>query len=331
MDPTVVVGTRALQWNSNIKIGKSDWLVIEADEYAAKMLEYNPYIAVITNISADHLDYYKNVEDIVDHFQKWIDQVSEDGLVVINRDDENSKKLQIKDNKLSTFGIGGSKGIRSAGKFITTGTNSWLGNVGFNIVDEKDDWGYIAYHQLGDHNIANAVAAAAAADRIGIKRKKIIKALEKFKGTWRRFELVGEFNNAAIISDYAHHPDAIKTTLKSAREWYPYNRIIVLFEPHQHNRTKNLFDDFVNVFDDADETILSEVYDVAGRTETEDQVVSSNDIVEAIKEKDSSKKVEYAKDLEQAQSLLKENIKPEDVVIVMGAGNVDKVARNLVK
>jgi UDP-N-acetylmuramate--alanine ligase len=329
LDPTVVVGTRVLQWNSNIRIGNTDWLVIEADEYAAKMLEYKPFIAVITNIAADHLDYYKDINDIISHFQKWVDSVPGEGAIIINRDDKNLNKISIKHNNLIKFGIGGSTGVRSAGVIVTSGTNTWLGNIGFNIVSDKEDWGYVEYHLPGEHNMANAITAAIAADLADIKKDKIIKLLGKFKGTWRRFELVGEYNKALIVSDYAHHPDGIKATLKAARQWYPFNRIIVLFEPHQHNRTKNLFDDFVESFNEADEVIVSEIYDVAGRTTKSDQKASSKDLVNAIKKSSPSKLVEYTPDLASAESMLKEKIKPEDVAIIMGAGNVDQVARNI--
>jgi UDP-N-acetylmuramate--alanine ligase len=326
LDPTVVVGTRVLAWDSNIRIGKSKWLVIEADEYAAKMLNFKPDIAVITNISADHLDYYKDTGDIINHFQTWIDSMDENSYIILNRDDENCKTLTAPENQVIEFGNGGNKGIRSVGITIGSGVESWVGKIGFNIVDEIEDWGYIEFRVPGTHNVINSVAAAVAADKAGVSKKQIINALWSFKGTWRRFELVGEYNKALIVSDYAHHPDGIKATLEAARGWYPFNRIVVLFEPHQHNRTKNLFNDFVNAFSEADELIISEVYDVAGRTEGSDQDVSSKELVDAIS-KDS---VTYATDLQNAEEILKEKIKPQDVVIVMGAGDVDIVARNLV-
>ncbi|MBI2050701.1 MAG: UDP-N-acetylmuramate--L-alanine ligase [Parcubacteria group bacterium] len=329
-DPTAVVGTRVAQWDSNIRIGKSDWLVIEADEYAAKMLNYKPLIAVITNISADHLDFYKDTNDIIKHFQAWVDSVSKSGIVIINRDDEASRALEIPRGMKRTFGVKGNSGVRAAGIAQTSGERGWVGNLSFNICDNSEDWGYAKMHVPGEHNLANAVAAAVAADSAGVPRKKILKALSKFKGTWRRFELAGEYRKALVISDYGHHPDGIRATLRAARDWYPFHRILALFQPHHRNRTKKLFNEFADSFGRADEVIISEIYDVSGREDSRDQDVSSKDLVEAIK-KSRDVKVTYAPDLKDAEKQLKEKIKPNDVVIIMGAGDVDRVARNLTK
>ncbi|MBU2575544.1 UDP-N-acetylmuramate--L-alanine ligase [Patescibacteria group bacterium] len=330
-DPTVVVGTRVLQWDSNIRIGKSEWLVIEADEYAAKMLNYTPYIAIITNIAEDHLDYYKDLDDIISHFQKWIDKVPKDGCVVLNRDDENSSKLSAAGKQVRKFGIKGREHTRAVGATVRSGTDSWIGSNDFNIVDDQDDWGPAHLNVPGEHNVVNAVAAALAADCAGVKRKKILKALKEFNGTWRRFEMLGEHNGALIVSDYAHHPAGIHATLEAARGWYPFHRIIVLFQPHHHNRTKKLFNKFIDSFNGADEVIISEIYDVAGRDKDEDQSVSSQDLVNAIIARHPKLDVSCAQNLEQAEHMLREKIKPEDVVIIMGAGDVDIVARKLVK
>jgi len=368
LDPTVVVGTKVLQWGSNIRIGKSDWLVIEADEYHAHMLEFKPRIAVITNIAPDHLDYYKDLDDIVAHFQKWVEHLPKDGGAVINLNNPASKQLRF-NAPVVTFSLGGAKGLRSAGLTVRSGYDSWTGDNSFNIVDDKKDWGIIDLSLPGTFNIENALAAAATADLLGIRRSKIRKALSMFKGTWRRFEIAGEYQGALVISDYAHHPDGVKATLEAARGWYPHQRLVLLYQPHQHNRTRKLFDEFVKSFDEVDELILAEIYDVAGRENSEDQKVSSKDLVEAIKarlrssppssdgaglpllgEERESKNlspfqgeggvrvgaqhltpdhISYAPDLQTAEQILRSKIQPDDIVIIMGAGDVDLVARNL--
>ncbi len=346
MDPTVVVGTKVLQWNSNIRIGKSDWLVIEADEYHAHMLELNPLVAVLTNITPDHLDYYKDLDDIVAHFQKWIDRVPSSGGIVVNAQDEASQKLKLPNALTRKYSVPrapllakegmGEVGIRSAGLTVRSGHDSWAGYVAFNIVDDNEDWGKVEMRVPGLFNTSNALAAAGAADILGIKHKHIIKALDNFRGTWRRFELVGEYNGALVVSDYAHHPDGIKATLEAARGWYPFKKIVVLFQPHQHNRTRKLFDDFVKSFGKCDELILAEIYDVAGRSSAEDKAVSSKDLAAAIQQIPSPSqgegrvRVGYAPDLESAEVMVKEKVGKGDVLIVMGAGDVDKVARDLV-
>ncbi|MDP3995435.1 MAG: UDP-N-acetylmuramate--L-alanine ligase [bacterium] len=327
-DPTVVVGTRVLQWDSNIRIGKSDWLVIEADEYAAKMLNYKPDIAVITNIAADHLDFYKNEQDIASHFQKWINAMPLSATVILNRDDERSALLDAYGRNKRVFGLKGDAGVRAAGIMQTSGASEWVGSVTFNIVDSEKDWGIVIMRVPGEHTIANAVAAATAADSAGVPRSIIRAALSEFSGTWRRFEMVGEYNGALIVSDYGHHPAGIRATLKAARAWYPFRRIVVLFQPHHRNRTKNLFHEFAAAFFRADVVIISEIYDVSGREDSGDKDISSKDLAAAIK-KAGHKAVSYAKNLDTAESMLKKIIQPEDVVIIMGAGDVDQVARNI--
>lgn len=348
LDPTVVVGTKVLQWGSNIRLGKSEWLVIEADEYHAHMLELNPYLVVLTNITPDHLDFYKDLADIVSHFQKWIDKLPADGGIVINAQDPASQKLNLPNVTKRVYSVGGSENVRSAGLTVKSGAdNEWSGYIAFNIVDDQEDWGFVEMRVPGLFNVANALAAASGADILGIKRKHILTALSKFKGTWRRFEMIGEYNGALVVSDYAHHPDGIKATLAAARGWYPFKKIVLVYQPHQHNRTRKLFDEFVTSFDKADELILAEIYDVAGRTEAADQIISSKDLAEAIKNhlralaprvNEGEDKggltpdhVFFTPDLASAETMVKERVNKGDVVIIMGAGDIDKVARNLVK
>ncbi|MBI2636637.1 MAG: hypothetical protein HYW81_00365 [Parcubacteria group bacterium] len=202
-------------------------------------------------------------------------------------------------------------------------------------MDSRSDWGYVKMCVPGQHNVANALAAAVAADSAGVPRKEIRKALAEFRGTWRRFEMVGEYRKALVVSDYAHHPDGIRATIRAARAWYPFRRIIVLFQPHHRNRTKKLFGAFTGSFDRADEVIISEIYDVSGREASGDRDVSSKDLVKAISARHPERTrrdhplVRYAPGLKEAESMLKGKIKPGDVVMVMGAGDVDRVARSL--
>ncbi len=335
LDPTVAVGTKVLQWNSNIRIGKSDWFIIEADEYAAKMLNYNPKIAVITNISSDHLDFYKNESDIVFYFQKWINQMPPDSIIVLNRDDDNCAKLDLGGRKKIEFGISGEKGVRSAGFTVCSPEGKeHAGKNGFNIVSEED-WGYTRILIPGRCNVENALAASCAALCAGVSKKKILKSISEFKGTWRRFEIIGEYIGALVISDYAHHPEGIKSAIEAARGWYPFERLIVLFQPHHRNRTKNLFNDFVLSFNGADIVIISEIFDVAGRDHEVDANISSKQIVDAMKKNnednhENAQEVYYASNLDRAKEMLKDFIMENDIILVMGAGDVDKAARVLI-
>ncbi len=324
-DPTVVVGTEVLAWKSNIRIGTSDWFVVEADEYAGHMHAFKPYLAVITNIAPDHLDFYKDINDIKNNFERWLGTVAADGGVVLNAGDPVSRTLALRHSNVRWFGSSASDAARASGIVEVTDENGWDGIVQFNIVDNREDWGWTKLKLPGRHNVENALAAAIAADALRAPRKKILRALDNFTGTWRRFERVGFYRGALVISDYGHHPDGIRATIRAARGWYPFKRIVLLYQPHQHNRTKNLFNDFVASFDGVDELILAEIYDVAGREEASDQSVSSRDLVEAIPG------ARYAPDLAAAERMVREIAREGDILIVMGAGDVDAVARNLIR
>ena len=160
---------------------------------------------------------------------------------------------------------------------------------------------------------------------LGVTFEICQKTLKNFSGVWRRFERVGKFNGAQIISDYAHHPTAIAGTLEAVKEFFPDQRLILCFQPHQHSRTKELFGDFVSALSKAPNLIIPEIYGVSGRTEPEAKEVSSLDLVNKIKG------AQYAPDLPTAEQMLRDQIKPNDIVLIMGAGDVDLIARNLIK
>ncbi|NQU77162.1 UDP-N-acetylmuramate--L-alanine ligase [Candidatus Falkowbacteria bacterium] len=307
MDPTVIVGTKVDEWGGNIRIGKSKYLVTEADEYKAHMLKLNSKMIVLTNIEEDHLDFYRDLDDIRKHFKKYVKKLSKDDILVYNKDDTNIVKLL-------------------------------HCSIARNISYSGKDVGSLSLGVPGEFNRFNAAAAAVASKEMGVGDDVIKKSLEKFKGTWRRFEVVGEVSGALVISDYAHHPTAVHGTIEAAREFYKGRRLVIVFQPHQHNRTKMLFDDFVDAFSGVlpdDVVIISEVYDVAGRTNDEDKKVSSKKLVSAIIDRLEAKllgqKILYAKNLEETRGLIVRTIKPSDVVLIMGAGDIDEVARDLVK
>lgn len=295
-DPTVFVGSIVPGWKyGNVAVGASDILIVEGDEYKQKMVKLWPETTVITNIEEDHLDVYRNLDHIIATFQELVDKTK--GKTFVNCDDANSMKL--------------------IGSSIVQFDASVIGDTKLTMP--------------GNFNRMNASAAAIVAQEYGIDRAVALRSLESFPGIWRRFERVGEFNGAQIISDYGHHPTAIRGTLEGAREFFPSNRIVLLFEPHQHNRTKELFDDFAQSFGGADVLILSEIYGVLGRTEVRDESVTSEKLLDAAMQSDHApKEGHYAANLVEAESLLRSIIKEGDVVIVMGAGDVDGVARRLV-
>ncbi|MEK9152643.1 MAG: cyanophycin synthetase, partial [Patescibacteria group bacterium] len=182
----------------------------------------------------------------------------------------------------------------------------------------------------GLFNVMNALAAATAALELGAPVKAVREALEDFPGVWRRFEKVGERDGAVVISDYGHHPTSIRGTLQAARDFYPGRRIVLAFQPHQHNRTRKLFSEFVASLDGADVVILSEIFGVAGRTGDEDRDVSAKDLAEAVHERDGERGVErevgYADSLEATLVELEQTVEANDVVLIMGAGDIYTIA-----
>ena len=296
-DPTVIVGSKVLAWDSNARVGTGDWIVIEADEYRRGFLNYEPDIAVITNIAADHLDYYKNLDDIKTAFFQFTQKIKPGGTLVYNVDDENTAPV------LEKFQ---GEAIGFAGQ-----------SAGFNL------------KLPGGFNQANAAAAAAVCSILGVPFEKIKSALESFIGTWRRFEKAGKFGDAEIISDYAHHPDSVRATLETAAGLY--GKILAVFQPHQHNRTKKLFKEFVQAFcqSPAQDIIISEIFGVAGREEAPDQDVSSKALAAEIKK--CGKNVVYAKDLQDCEDLIRTEAGGHKAILIMGAGDIYKVADNLAK
>lgn len=331
LDPTVFVGSLVPGWEmGNVRVGESNILIIEGDEYKKKMLALHPEVTLITNIEADHLDVYKDLADIENAFHQLCEQTS--GVIFLNPADA-QRGIVCGHEKADTRLYG--EALQQEARHTSAGVQSLAMYAPFvSWLPFKRHVGDLRLKVPGEFNMMNALGAVAIADVFGISFNVMQKALEDFRGIWRRFERVGEFNGAKVISDYAHHPTAIKGTLAAAKEFFPGRRIVALFEPHQHSRTKELFNDFVACFDNADVLILSEVYGVAGRTEEKDRV-SSLDLLHAIEARlpagDSRVGPKYfAKDLGEAEKMLREIVQKDDVVLIMGAGNVDKVARKLV-
>ncbi len=330
MDPTVFVGSLLPDWEfGNVRVGKSDILIVEGDEYKKKMLALHPEVTLITNIEADHLDVYKDLQDIEESFHKLCEQTTR--LVFLNpHDGDRGIVCGHEQAEARFFGEALQNGQRKT--YAGSQMLEMKARI-FPFLPFQKTAGTLTLQIPGAFNMMNALGAVALGEAFDIDFAVMQKVLADFTGIWRRFERVGEFAGAQVISDYAHHPTAIKGTLKAAKEFFPGKRIVALFEPHQHSRTKELFDDFVISFDDADVLILSEVYGVAGRTEEKDRV-SSEDLLVAVEKHQEGRGVKsdryFAHDLTEAEEKIREVVREGDVILVMGAGNVDKVARNLV-
>ncbi|MGC9049150.1 MAG: UDP-N-acetylmuramate--L-alanine ligase [Patescibacteria group bacterium] len=348
LDPTVIVGSKVKNFpDGNFRLGKSKYLVVEGCEWNAHMLKLQPKIIVLTNLEADHLDYYKDIDDIIFHFQKYIDKLPSQGKIILNIDDENLLKKILPHRKIISYGI--KKPADVMAKNIKTGP----GFQKFDLVADSKVYGLkstvydLKLKIPGIFNIYNALAAATCALTLGVKPEIIKEVLENYTGAWRRFQIIdaelrGLTRKVTIVSDYAHHPTAVKVTIKAARQFFPKQRIFVVFQPHHHHRTKALFDDFVKSFDEADLAIISEIYSVAGRELNDDKNISSKDLVKAIinhqktipsigANKGNIEMVFYAKDLEETKKMILENIKENDILLIMGAGDIYKIIDELVK
>lgn len=326
MDPSVVVGGRVKIWEGNFRSGKSKYFVAEACEYRRHMLNLNPKAIVLTNIEEDHLDYYKDLQDIKNAFNEYIKKLKKDDLLVYNADDKNTLDI-LKNSHAKKI----SYGIKNPADLVAQNIKKEIGAQKFELWWKGKNLGEIKIFVPGDFNIYNFLAASALSLELGTDIDSIKRVCKDFKGTWRRFEKVGEYRDRPIISDYAHHPTAVQKTIEAAKEFYPNKKVLVVFQPHQQNRTRMLFDDFVKSFKGADGLILSEIYQVEGREE-EKEKISSKDLLKAIK----SAKVElrpeslfYAKDKEEALKILKKNILNYDVVVVMGAGDIYQIVYKL--
>ncbi len=333
LDPTVIVGTKLREWgNSNYRVGKSKYLVIEADEYNASFLNYWPKIIVLTNIEEEHLDFYKDLKHIMRTFEHYISHLGKSGVLVANEEDDNVVRIaQGTKCKVIYYSSSGSASRRRSRevniKKFSTGSNNRFINL----------------KVPGRHNISNAMAVLAVAKILKIPEKKAIDALNNFSGTWRRMEYRGVLNGAKIYDDYGHHPTEIKATLEGARELLLQNlksknqnlKLWCVFQPHQYQRTYKLFKQFLNAFDSTDKTIILPIFSVPGREkESIKKKVNSKMLVKAInKHQASSSKhngIMYIDSFGKARNYLKENLKRGDICIIMGAGDIYRLTELLV-
>lgn len=306
LDPTVVVGSKVPGFaEGNLRVGRPDLLVIEGDEYACHFLEFHPDGLILNNLELDHTDIFPNIEAMIGCFRELLTQVRPNGFIVANGADARIADL-IKTERVALE----AQGVK----------------VLFFEKYASD------LSVLGSFNALNAGAAALMAQTLGAEPYLVASALRDFKGIWRRFELLGDWKGAAIYSDYGHHPTAVAATLRAAHEAYPGRRILLCFQPHHRNRTKSLFLEFVPSFDEANGLVICEIYDVAGRDATDDQNISSHDVVDAIirhdADRSAARAVEYAASPFIGVQRILELSKPNDIVICMGAGDIDHATRN---
>lgn len=321
-DPTISVGGILHSIGGNFRIGHSDYFVTEACEYTNSFLSLISNVNIILNVREDHLDFFKDIDDIRHSFRTFADNLDENGTLIINSeiDDVNYFTNGLK-SKYLTFGLDAEK----SDFYPENITYNKVACATFDVVNGSDKT-TVSLKVPGLHNVLNALAAFATCKSIGIPTEYIVKGLNNYEGTDRRFQYKGEFNGVTVIDDYAHHPDEIEATLKTAKT-YPHNNLWVVFQPHTYTRTKSLMSEFAKALSLADNIVLAKIY--AAR-ETDDLGISSDTLRQEI-EKLGHKNVTYIDTFEEIEKFLQKKCIHGDLLITMGAGNVVLIGENLVK
>ncbi|MBQ9915190.1 MAG: UDP-N-acetylmuramate--L-alanine ligase [Clostridia bacterium] len=322
LDPTILVGGIMPSIGSNMRIGGQDFLVTESCEYCGSFLKFFPKISLILNVEEDHLDYFKDIDDIINCFRQFALLTPEDGAIIVNGDDENAMAAVagIKRN-IITFSICDPQADFAAENICY----NCAGCAQFTVLKKGEFYMEAKLCVPGVHNVKNALAVIATADLLQIAPEKIQAGFTDFSGAKRRFEEKGLYNGAHVIDDYAHHPTEIKTTLTAAKS-AGSGKVYCVFQPHTYTRAYKLKPEFSESFYEADRVIVTDIY--AAR-EKDTGLISSPELAEAICEKSGN--AIYAESLEKAEALLKEWAKKGDFLITLGAGDVNKICDGLVK
>ena len=318
-DPTILVGGIMPAIHGNTRVGHSDKLITEACEYTNSFLSFKPNMAIILNVAADHLDFFKDLDDIRHSFRKFAELVPNDGFLVINSDIDNLEYFT--DGlkcKVITVGSDPAKSDYSA----TNIEFDQFAKGSYDLVVNGEKSFHVALNVTGEHNIYNSLAAIAAAHAMGISDENIKAGLTQYGGTDRRFQYKGKVGDVTIIDDYAHHPDEI-TTIKTAKH-YPHKKMWVVFQPHTYSRTKSLLLEFGKALKEADAVVLADIY--AAR-EKDTLGVSSLDVKKEIEKYGTE--VHYYPSFSEIENFLLESCSPGDLLITMGAGDVVKIGEHL--
>ena len=313
-DPTAIIGGKLPFIGGNSRVGKSDIIVCEACEYVDTFLQLHPYISVILNIDADHLDYFGSLENIKKSFNKFGNQTS--GLIIYNGDDKNSFDT-VNDINIKKLSFGLNENNDYYAKDITTKSGA---KMSFSLMKKGQKLCDIKLNVPGKHNIYNALAAAVVADYLSIDTEFIKKALSEFTGVHRRFEILGNPNDIVVADDFAHHPTEIKAVLNTAKS-LGFKRVITAFQPHTYSRTYMLIDDFAKALSIADKAIVSEILAVR---ETNIYDIYAEDLCDKIEGS------VYLKTFEEISDFICDYAKEGDLVITMGGGNIYKCAQMII-
>lgn len=318
LDPTISVGGELDLIGGNIRCGNSGYFVTEACEYTNSFLKFYPTVALITNIEEDHLDFFSGIEEIRESFRKFAELTKGVGTVVAMGDDENIR-LALDGAELDII----TYGMSDKNDYYPNNIEYHAGYPSFDVYKNGEKQCRVSLKVPGEHNILNTLAAIAVCSLAGVNPETAAKGAEEFKGTHRRFEKKGFCGGAVVIDDYAHHPTEIKATLKAASS-FPHNRIWCIFQPHTYSRTRTLWDEFVNAFNDADKLIITHIY--AAR-EAFDGVTKPEKLAEDIRK--TGVEVMYTEEFSDIAEFVKANAAEGDIIFTMGAGDVTDIGKML--
>ena len=311
-DPTISIGGILSSVNSNFKVGKKDYLVLETCEYCDTFLKFNPHSAIILNIDADHLDYFKDINQIYNSFKKFANLIKEDACLVINSDIKDYEKIT-ENLKCNVITYGQNENSMWKAKDITFDE---FGCATYKAYYNNKFMYNIKLSVVGIHNIYNSLSVCALANFYNLDKDSIEIGLNNFKGTNRRFQYKGTFNNMKIIDDYAHHPTEILATINATKS-QNINKLWCVFQPHTYTRTKALLDDFAKSLLDVDNILICDIYSAREKDTGE---IHAKDLVNKINE--LGKNAIYIDSFETGKQYIEENCQKNDMLITMGAGDV---------
>jgi UDP-N-acetylmuramate--alanine ligase len=322
LDPTVVIGGKLDSLGTNARLGQGEFIVAEADESDGSFLKLTPTIGVVTNINAEHLDFYGNLEKIKEVFLDFINKVPFYGMTVLCLDNEGIQDLIPKiEKRFTTYGMT-SQADYQAKDVTFDGLTSQ-----YRVTYRGEPLGSVQLNLPGIHNVYNSMASIAIGMELGIAFDDIQRALKDIEGVQRRLEVKGTSRGVTVVDDYGHHPTEIRLTLQTARQCWPDSRIVVVFQPHRYSRVAALFDDFTRAFYEADSVLVLPIYS-AGEAPIES--IDGQSLCEEIREH-GHKDVVFRDGHDAAVSHLKETLREGDVLLTLGAGDVWRVGEKVLK
>jgi UDP-N-acetylmuramate--alanine ligase len=311
MDPMVVIGSKNYNIGSNARYGIG-MLVAESCEYKRNFLNYSPYILVVNNIDFDHPDYFKDINDVFSAFQELTDKLPDDGVLVACGDDARCRQLKTSARKIFF-------GLKPDNDIYATNIQESRGVLRFDVWEGSAPLGSVQFRSLGEHNVLNALATISVSRALGLPFSEVQQSLGGFQGVYRRFDYMGKLGKMEVYDDYAHHPNAITTTLRAVKTSFPDDRLITVFQPHTYSRTKAFLKDFADSLTLSDEVLLVKLFSSAREQDPGDSITEQ--LADEIRTR--GKTVTFVENLEEGTRFLRQYAKDRDgIVLTMGAGNV---------